>query len=319
MSALNYESIRPLIASEQVRANTVYCTFRCPVTGFLVESRSEIPPWLVADLQVLPRKGEPESVTENGFFDKGRSAVFGALAQMFGREKGTDSPITIETDPEHAPLELQKAVLQAFRQVRHLFQWNEQVGQWESLPQGSEAIPPASPKIAKPLSADFVAQMRSAPIVDPEDRVLLVRALAEVASTDGRIDAEEQGFLDEFLGHDHEPVETLLKRARLSINDLHHIYETPVGETILMLSWGLALTNEELTESETERLTLLAEQLGISSERAGELKRFAQYFLLEALLEDAEVTVSGLKALHRQVVALGQRIGLTEAEIPLMG
>ncbi|GAB4456077.1 MAG: hypothetical protein OHK0029_13390 [Armatimonadaceae bacterium] len=328
MVRLDFESVQPLLAGEQVRVETLVCTFRCPVTGFVVQGRGRVPSWAAQELQVMPYSGGAPEPTDRSrrtvhFLDAARTALFRTLRQM-PRTEVPEQAVPGQAVPglawsPAALAERQRAVVEAFRQVKHLFQWDEETERWraaDSAPARSEAT--ADSHTSPSLSGDFVRQMHYAPVTQPGQRRMLVRILMEVATADGRLDGDEKAFLGEFVAGGAAAAEELRNQPALTPEELSELTGTHTAETVVMLAWGMALTDEDLTGSEQERLTQLAANLRIADERAAELKRYAQFFLLEALLENeaSEITVASGEELRRQVQAMAERIGLSPDEIP---
>ncbi len=292
MQPLSYETIQPLLVEEQVRGTEMFCVFRCPVTGVTVESSASIPPEEDNEILLLPTSLDKRS----GFLEGARVSLFGLIKGMPSEQDAVENSLFSE-------LALRRATIAAFRQVRHRFRWDDSEKLWISIP-STEEITPLAPQ-------DFEGQMQVAPVLERGDRNILIRLLIEIAHADHRLSNDEKSFLGEFLGEYQDGGEQVLHRHSLTREELRLTSRGPVRETILMLSWGLALTDEELTGSEQRRLDDVAADLGIPDSRAIEIKRMAQVFLLEAVMEQAAQSVRAKEEWHDQIAAVAQRIGLS--------
>lgn len=293
MQPLSFENIQPLIAEEQVRGTEIVCVFRCPVTGLVVESSAPIPPEEDNEILLLPKSVDKRG----GFLEGARFSLFGLIKGM-----PSEAANTVE-NPLFSEVALRRATVSAFRQVRNRFRWEEEATRWVAIPPVQEEI------TAVPI--DFEGQMHAAPILERGDRNILLRLLLEIAHADARLSSDEKSFLGEFLDPYQEVGEQVLYRHALTREELRRTSRGPVRETILMLAWGLALTDEDLAISEQKRLEDVAADLGIPDSRSTEIKQLAQVFLLEAVMEQAAQTVRAKNDWHDQVATVAQRIGLS--------
>lgn len=287
MATLTYEEIEPLIASTEVQGENLHVRFRCPETEHIVDAEAPIE---------SPDSLLPLPTEKGGFLSGARNALFGIVRRG-------------NTPPTPAPSEeaLQDAAVAAFMTVRHQFR-KDTTGRWIAFADTTEELSPL-----RPLSADFVEQTKRGPVIEESDRGTLVRLLSEVAQSDSRLARDEQSFLEEFIGLGEEAGEQRISTIPLTQDELRRVADPVVRETMLMLAWGIALTDEELTLSEQNRLTTLAVELDIATSRATELKRYAQLFILEAALEPGEADANAAER-REQALSLGIQIGMTGEE-----
>jgi hypothetical protein len=83
---------------------------------------------------------------------------------------------------------------------------------------------------------------------------------------------------------------------------------------MLMIAWGLALTDKELAEPESKRLAELAQGLEISGERADEMKFFAQQYVVDQAMENVYPGGQIDKNAQTEVYQFAERIGLGRNE-----
>ena len=86
-------------------------------------------------------------------------------------------------------------------------------------------------------------------------------------------------------------------------------------ESALMVCWANALCDHQLADGETALLAEFAGALGISDERATELKRDAQVFLLQKVLEEAFQDFKMNIDEEDRVIQVGRALGLSLAQI----
>lgn len=308
MAEITYESIKPLIAKEEVHGSTMVCTFRCPESGFEVEARAPLHKKQTAGSRVASRA--KDTVKRNLLF-QARTALSRAIGGILGRgtlgQMGRSvghSAVTEATrgggssEVSYSDAEKREAVVDAFQTVSSRFAYDAENERWISA------------QLAGDVLTDFARQLDDAPVNQTYDQGVLARMLAEVANADGTIGEDEKGFLGGFVPPDLGSVDDLLAKPALSTVELDETSAGEPRETMLMIAWALALTDEDLAEAEQARLGQLAEGLGIPPERADELKHHAQVFIIDQAVEAACDSGQDDAQVREQVLELADKIGL---------
>jgi hypothetical protein len=289
---IRYLFIEPLIESAVVDGSLLCCTFRCPVSGARVRAHVSI-------YATARDRGEA------GLLGRLRRTVREAVQDVLGygdradREAGPVPPAAGDLTEE----DRRAAVERAFHSVSFRFVWDEEGRRWVSAASIADAL------------AGFARQLEAAPVVEPAERALLGRVLLDVARADSRVTEEEREFLEHHLALGSGPIEL----CRLTVPSREEMApcREAVRETILMLAWALALSDYELAPAERDLLAADAHALGIAKERAAELRRYAQYFVLDRALEGAYQGGAGAidARAHAEALALAGEIGLTDEEV----
>lgn len=308
MAAPTYESIQPNLRSAHQEGSTLRCTFHCPVSGEVVESQGTLRREKgLKDVAV-------DSVKRSAFYSLRHAvyrAVHGALGHGFlGRAAGEVASSMLgnmehssrQQAPEFSEEEKRAAVVEAFERVASRFVWDGKNRRYVSASAAGEQL------------SEFAAQLAKAPVVQRYDTGVMARMLVEVARADGQVEPEEEELLASFLPAELGSVEALAKRPPLSEVELSECASGPARETMLMLAWALALTDESLAPQEARRLERYARGLGLAQERAEALQRAARLFLFEQALDAAYPDGERDESAHEDALALAGRIGLTAEE-----
>lgn len=308
MPEITYESVQPLLASQQVQGGMIVCTFRCPESGVSVEARAHIQKTTSAAGRVAQRA---KQTAKHTLLFQARSALSRAVGGLLGHglagqigrgvahsaateaTRGSGTAAVTFSDAEK-----QAAVVAAFQSVAAQFAWDAKGGRWISA------------KLAGDVLTDFARQLDAAPVAQKYDLGVLARMLAEIANADGQIGDEEKGFLADFVPADVGSVDALLARPPLSKVELDETSAGAARETMLMVAWALALTDEDLADAEQARLAALAQGLGIADDRAAELQRYAQLFVVAQAIEAAYAAGAADPAARQQILDLATKIGL---------
>lgn len=236
-----YEAIGPLIAGIEQNGEKVTFSFRCPATAIEVEA-TIIP----GETQVEP----PDEEKPTGFF--------ALLDSLFGEgNAGPEEEVRYDED------EIEDAAVWAFRAVATNFFWDGQRWIWWDA---NDAV------------VEFHEQMDLGPVRTEHDREMLARVLVQVIKADGQVKPEEVDFFARTM---HFPGGRLPDYPTLTEEALRSVTDKRVRETILMLGYCMACCDEDLASSEDEMLEVLAEGLEIPRLKAWELKRYAQYYLID--------------------------------------
>lgn len=303
MSEVTYEAIAPMIQEASAQGTTYNVTFRCPLSEATVSSQAAL------------RRGAGVKDVAVGSAKKSlmyslRRSVLGAVRSVLGHgvlgRVGQDVARSMLSDAEQKANEhftedeKQAAAVEAFERVKGEFVWD---------PKGQRFV---SAKAAGATPSAFSKQLAEAPVSERYDRGVLARMLVEVANADGRIEPDEINFLSGFITDDVGTVPALLKKPALSSVELSETSTGGVRETLLMLAWAAAMTDEELADAEVRKLEGFAAGLALHPERAESARRAAQAHLLEQAIEAAYAR--GFDDAKRQeVLQLGANLGM-EAE-----
>lgn len=305
MSQITYEMVQPLVAEATQDGSTMRVTFRCPLSGQTVEARGT--------LQAANTMGSRVARSaKRGLLRSLRSAlsrtirntlgygVVGQVASDASRGAMTDSG----SSPSYSDADRQAAVVRAFESVATVFAWD---------PQNNRYI---SAQAAGDVMTDFMRQLTTAAVTGPYDRGVLARMLTEIACADGTVSDDEREFLSGFISPDIGTVDSLAQKQRLSPAELSETSQGPQRDTMYMLAWAVALTDEDLSSEEEARLGELATGLGLDEDRSRQLKQFAQVYLVDQALGRAYATGQRDDSVHAEAMAMASRIGLdaTEAE-----
>jgi hypothetical protein len=298
-----------LIVQEEVRGRSVYCTFRCPVSGLTINASAAIE--LNAGQQVADRA---QKTLKRRMLSTARSAVSrtitGALGHNLLGQLGRDLTNTASMEvtrkvaqSSFTPAMRQAAVVAAFERVADRFVWDKAQRRWIAATASTESL------------TDFDRQAQAAPITQAYDLGILARMLTEIANADHKISAEEKMFLADLIppalaGNVNE----LLQRPPLSAIELEETTAGPARETLLMLAWGMALTDEMLAFQEQTRLADFAAGLGIAPAREAELKGYAQSYVLDHFFAEAYADGKYDARRRQRALATATALGLTEAE-----
>ncbi|HWN67227.1 MAG TPA: hypothetical protein VNM90_06280, partial [Haliangium sp.] len=158
----------------------------------------------------------------------------------------------------------------------------------------------------------FMRQLVDAPATTRYDRLVSVRMLTEIASADGQLGTDENMFLSGFITPDLGTVEELWRTPRLSNAELAETSEGPVRETMLMLAWAVAWTDEQLAPEEEARLREYATALAVPAPRMAELQSHVRNYLLDQALARAYGGGRRDPAAHAEAMAFARRLGMDD-------
>jgi len=268
MTEPTYESIQPLIVSEEASGSTVAVVFKCPSTGVEATASGSVK-------KSDSLKAEAGRSVKKNMWSSLRRAVTRAITDAMGsgaagrtaRDVANKAMADKQKGSTYSKDEIRAAVVGAFQSVQTKFRWDAANSQWV----GVQA--PATP---------FAKRLAEGPIREKYDQGVLARAMVELSASDGDIGEEERAFMASFLDPDIGSVDDLVKRPKLNAAELAEASEAARG-SILMLSWACAMCDEDLAEAEAARLAELAAGLGLEAQ-AEEMRRDAQQFLFEQAL-----------------------------------
>ena len=198
--------------------------------------------------------------------------------------------------------EQEQAIVAAFQSVAKNFVWDEKNARWVSAQGLQSALSP------------FDQQCNQYPVSHPYDLQTLSRMLVEVASVDGTITKEESDWLINMLNPAHGSIESISKRPILSSAELNQTSTGGVRETMLMLTWTLALCDEEFAASEKQLLLQYGKNLGLSALQIGAIQSKAQQYILENALEYMFSSGTQDHFSRQHLLELATKIGLSQRE-----
>ena len=302
MQQLDYDAIKPLVAQSAQEGDQLVCTFRCPVSGESVQARAALKHGGLGG--EFADRAQKRAV--RGLKWRLASAVRGALGGgILGGAAGDVARSmlgNVGDQGSYSDEEKQQATVAAFESVRSHFVWTGGRRGWIAVQAAGDVL------------TDFAGQLSRAPVSQPYDRTVLTRMLVEIAAADGELAQEEREFLNSFVDPESGSVEQISNGPKLSSAELGECSAGAVRETMLMLAWGVALTDEEVAAAEQSRLGQFAVGLQISEPRANELKVHAQMHLVDQALEPAYSAGQRDEGKRAAALQFAQRIGLPDEQ-----
>lgn len=299
MPEITIENVKPLVASAEQNGATMQCTFRCPTSGATVEASAPIRKGRgIADVAKQSAKRSLMWSVRRGVLGAVRSVLgygfFGRVGRDIANQLLGDA--TRKADHMYSEDEKAAAIVDAFSNVSSRFVWDGKKGHWVSVEGAGDVL------------TEFAKQLSQAPVTEKYDRVVLARILMEIANADGHLAEEEKELLESFITPDLGTFEELAAKSRLSSAELAET-SAPARETMLMLGWAVALSDEDLADAEQARLDEVAQGLGVDGARAGQMKQHAQLYVLDQAFESAYRN-NTTDAAKREVMALAQKLGM---------
>lgn len=295
MVTLTYAALEPLIRSTDIVGNRIRCLFQCPLSGTKVNAIGTLRQGVEMARDAKYRNVDVTLWVREGVRRTLRCALNHGV-QLEQRDERSASE-GAWTDGER-----RAAILDAFDAVSSEFIWDQREPGWVSVDAVADLLP------------DFSRQLNHAPIREPSDRLIMARMLVEIANADGRLAVEERQFLEEFLPEEVGTIESLSALPVLSKSDLRGATSGPVRETMLMLAWTMAFTDEDLATEEIKRLDAFAAGFETSADYVEDMKRFAQLFVLDQAISQAYAKgPSDSEALAR-AKSLAEKFLLTDEE-----
>ena len=296
-----YDNIAPLIAASQDEAGYVLVTFRCPATGYEVRSEGSWADDGHVEKQAKAAKRSLFSTLRNQVATQVRQAAGTGTGQRIGGDAlgnlvqnvGHDSGGTVKRSDK----DRERATEVAFGKVADRFRWDEgDGGRWVSA------------GAAEVETSPFTDHLAAHPLTEEYDRDLLARLLAALVAADGTIGDDERASFAA-LAPDAD-LDALAARRAPSGVDFEESRQGPTRETILLLGWAVALSDESLDEGEAALLATAASGLGVAEARAAELTEVAQRHLVAQAIATLDAGGADVDAIRDQVEALGEKIGL---------
>lgn len=297
-----YDLLLPLISQEELRDNTVYVTFQCPVTGAHAQSSAAVDKGGRTSQWVRSLEGRAASQLRWSLANMVRSALGGGYVGRAGSSMVHEA--TTGTAGVAKPTQAQRraAVVQAFRQVQNQFTWS--AGR-NGFVHGS-----AQPE----QQTGFSQTISGLRITQPHDRQVMARMLAEIAVADGHVDDEERLLVDAFTGGDLGSVEQLLQYPLLAPAELAHV-SADLRESMLMLAFAVAYADQVLERSEWDRLQELAAGMGLQGERVDRAAELAREYVIDQLLDAAWADGQADEQERARIYAVGHSLGMDQASV----
>jgi hypothetical protein len=305
-AALTPQAIRPLVSHQRASGRHLIVTFTCPQSGRHVNAQWTAPP---------PGLGQTvASRAKQSAWVEVRRQVHGLLRSVLGSGSvGRIATQTLETAMSQAPqptstaglsaAEQEEGLVAAFQTVSGQFVWVQ--GRWVHA------------SVAPELQAPLDAQLDRAPLAGRYDRLLLARMLVAVAGAHGGISDEEQGFLADALDPELGSLAALTRRPPLTDAELGEASPGDARVSMLTVAWSLALCDERLAVEEADVIERLADGLGLSRDARSRARDMARSYLLDQALERMFAWGGHDQAARDELVALGERIGLTREQVEL--
>jgi len=308
MTEPTMEQVKTVLASSKLKGSVMYASFKCPETGTVVESSA---PVQREDGGALKKAGRASvDRVKRGIWYRMRSKIVSAVAGAVGsgmvgsvaREAVYGASSGIGTGPSFNKAEKEAAVLEAFKKVRGRFAWKEDAGTFVAV-EGAGA-----------QAGAFATRLAEAPVTGKFEREILARALVHLAAADGHLDDEEKEFMASFVDEELGTVEDLLGAGPPNASEFQGIENKASRANVLMVAWALALADEELDPTETERLATMAEEMDLSVDEAKRARTDAQAYVFEQALEQAYEDGKRDPEFHAAAMELATSIGMTVEE-----
>lgn len=299
----DHDAIAPLVSYQRPQGRHLMVTFTCPVSGTHVQSRWTAPQstgigaavasQAKSSLVYEVRRQVLVMIRQTmGYSFAGRMATSVASTAM------NNLPGTTSGAPSLSGSQQQQGLVEAFKAVAGQFVWA-----------GDRWVHRSA---AGQVQNQMDQQLSAAPVASGYDRLLLARMMVEVAGAHGGVSPEEQSHLSDVLDPELGSLESLMSRPPLTGAELAEASPGPVRETLLSAVWALALCDEHEDQAEFELLSRYASALGVKPEGARQL---AQSYVMDQAFERAFAYGGHDRAARQQLVSLGQRIGMSRAEV----
>jgi len=310
---MTYKKIKSLLIKEEQRERVMYCVFKCSISDLTVDSHATIRKERErAGNRVADRV---KQTTQRSLMYSVRRAlsrvVGGLLGSGIAGRIGREAVRTAMSEAQRSihrggsykfsKEEKRAAVEEAFRKVANRFLWDSRHNRWISAQLGED------------VTTDFVRQMESSPILWKYDQGVMARMLAEITNADGIISQEEKEFLSGFFPSEVGTVDELSEKPILSRVELEETAKNESRETMLMVAWALALT-DDLDVEEENRLAEYEQGLEIPGKRANEVKKFARDFIIDRAIDHFYSKGAWTADSKQQVLELAEKIGVVSDE-----
>lgn len=302
---ITFASLQPLLAGTVQEGEQLKCTFVCPATFEEVSSKAPL-----VRSGILGRAFEsagrhlPNALRWGIWRGVLRKFGYGFLGEFTGNLLGdVVEDVTREQVASRQKVfsreEHESAAVEAFKRVADRFHWDGE--RWVTA------------RVEGDLATDFSRQLSRQPVRERFDLQVLARLLLELARSDHRRAQEETDFIHTFL----------VPRMALELGSLERypalrateLEQVASKDSLLMLGWGLALTDIALDPAEGRLLQEFALGLGLPAQRAATLRRYAECYLVDEALEQLFNSDRWDDGGRDAIGELGSRLGLNPTEV----
>ncbi|BDS13503.1 tellurite resistance TerB family protein [Aureispira anguillae] len=286
---ITYESIRPYILEEKVEGSKVLCKFQ--IDNQVFESAGYI------KMANNDGKARVTRMVTNTALGRLRSTVLrvlrkavgggfaGTAVSMAGNEvmrQGTDGF-------KHSKKDKEKAVIAAFEKIAIELAFES--GKWRLATEFSE----------------FEKLIKRNPFKKSYDKKILARMLVEMARADGKIEAEEKAFFDDFLNEETGSLGELMRAPSISVVECEEV-SPESRENVFMIVAAVALTDNEFADEEQLKLDEYSQMFEFSETKQEELLRYAQDYTIESYIRaNGEMS-------RDEIYAFADKIGMDRGE-----
>ena len=305
MNPMSYNAIAPLIVELNTQGRSVNIIFQCPVSGEKVSARQHVAQKRTMGSQLQQSVQRNAMYAVQNMISQVIRSVFGY--NMLGRVASDVTRQTVYSASNTmrnslSKSEREQAVVDAFQSIQRKFSWDKVNNRWLSA------------KAAKETLSPFEQQQQQFPVQHPYDLQILSRMLVEIANADGRISREEGEWLMSMLDPSHGSIDSLLQRPRLTPAELQQTTKGAVRETMLMLVWALALSDEEFAAQEKDLLQTFASSFALSYTQVLSVQKKSQMYILDNAMETMFGWGGHDNFARQNILGLAKRIGLSETE-----
>lgn len=286
---ITYESIKPYILEEKVDGSKVNCKFQ--IESEVFEAFSNV------KTNAKDGTARVKKMLTNTALGRARSMVLrvlrkavgggfaGTAVSMAGNEvmrQGTDGLKVPKADKE-------AAVVRAFEKISLELAYED--GKWRLATEFSE----------------FEKLIKRSPITKSYDRKILARMLVEMARADGKVEAEEKAFFDDFLNSETGSLGELMRAPSISMVECEEVTKE-ARENVFMIVAAVALTDNEFADEEQLKLDEYSQMFEFTERKHEELLRFAQDYTIETYIK------SKGQMSRDEVYAFADKIGMDRGE-----
>jgi hypothetical protein len=276
-----YDDLVPLIAAIDDSGAQLLVTFRCPVTGNEVQARGDWPQAGLKGKATRQASATASAIVRDRLASSIRRATMGSGFGAMGAHAATGALLgkgaTTNKTPDRSEEAKHAAVVDAFESVVDLFGWDETGGRWvaaSAVPAPAPGSPAAAGASGMSGRAAFFAHVSAHPITAPHDLDVFVRMLAAVIAMDGQIGDDERQIFATLVGPGHD-LDALAARGSPGEADMAATSAGPTRETLLLLAWAVALTDEDLGDGEKALLDWFGRALYLPADRIEALRALA--------------------------------------------
>lgn len=301
-----YANITPLIIDITESGRSIQVVFQCPISRTQIPARASASRDNSIGAQVKSNAQRSLMYAIQREVGSILRSVFGN--NVLGRTASDISRRTMSSASSQmlnglSKTEKEEAIVKAFLSVQRKFTWDEKRQQWVSADSLQQTMSP------------FQQQQHTHPISHPYDMTVLSRMLVEIAMADGQMTRSERDWLMMLFNPESGTIEQIAQNPKLSSAELANTSSGGTRTTLLMLTWAVALCDEDLAQAEQIKLQEFEQGLQLSSQEAHRAKQLAQSYILESAIEYIYSSSLGNGNFSRQqVLTVATNIGLSETE-----